>query len=320
MDRPLKRTLFICAGLSLLAASACGGPIKFPGFTKDDTVEDQPMIDETITDPVADPVSEDADPTPPTDTPPPLPEPEPDPVFSYLPAGSLIPGSGVGSQDSTVYAPDILFPVEEAPAYLQSMVWRLGGGILGGDQCDPSNYEYPWQDNFCEKRTSNFNTPTCPNSRVHLGQDIRVGSPEDCNTLRATDAAERKLHRVIAVEDGVISSIGRYTVTLRSGPRIYRYMHLNMAALEVEAGELVEAGDPIGFVSNDFGGTPTTFHLHFEIRQNLPGTAWAFVPPYRSLVAAYERREEGPGEELEPNVQAASSSAILPPPDFEIIE
>lgn len=303
----------------ILVTAACGGPIKFPGFTKSEDADT--VVAETGSEDADIPsIVEETEPATPTNNPASEEPIQVEPTFSYLSAGQLIPGSGTGTTDETVYAPDILFPVEEAPAYLQSMVWKLGGGILGGDQCDPSNYQYPWQDNFCEKRTSDFSTPTCPTARVHLGQDIRVGSPEDCNELRSTDSEERKLHRVIAVEDGVISSIGRYTVTLRSGPRIYRYMHLNMAALEVEAGDLVSAGDSIGFVSNDFGGTPTTFHLHFEIRQNLPGTAWAFVPPYRSLVAAYERREAGPGEEVEPAVQAAFSDAILPPADFVITE
>lgn len=314
------------AVILVFALASCDVPVSFPGISNSepDTIdtEDGVTTGEPIVTGETDVPAPDTDPDTDVETEPEisLPEPPPEPTFSFMPPGDLIPGSGAGSTDELVYSPDMLFPVETDAAYLQSMVWNLGGGIKGGDQCDPSNYAYPWRDNFCESRTSNFNTPTCPNSRVHLGQDIRVGTPGDCNTLRGTASDARNLHRVIAVEDGVISSIGTYTVTLRAGPRMYRYMHLNMDALEVSAGDLVEAGDLIGFVSNDFGGTPTTFHLHFEIRQNLPGTAWAFVPPYRSLVAAYERREGGPGEEIEPNVQTASSDILVPPPGFEIVE
>lgn len=352
MARSIKPLLLGLAGACLFALPACDA-VNFPGFSKSPSERAEERA--KVTDPVdtsvppadtTDPVTQDPEPpaTQPdtdtdndTDTTPvepdtseeteaPAPsqedivEPPPEPTFSFMSPGDLIPGSGTGSADEQVYSPDMLFPVETAPAFLQSMVWNLGGGVKGGDQCAVSNYAYPWRDNFCEKRTSDFNTPTCPQSRVHLGQDIRVGTPADCETLRRTDAADRKLHRVIAVEDGVISSIGRYTVTLRSGPRMYRYMHLNMGALDVEAGDLVAAGDPIGYVSNDFGGTPTTFHLHFEIRQNLPGTAWAFVPPYRSLVAAYARREGGPGEEVEPPVLPASADVLIPPTDFIITE
>ncbi len=244
----------------------------------------------------------------------------PEPVFSYFPPGRLLPGSGTGAFEQIVHAPDMVFPIRSAPAYLQSQVWSFGGGVAGGDQCDSRNYSYPWRDNFCETRTAERSTPFCPLSRVHLGQDIRVGTPEDCRQLRATDAAGRTLHEVVAVEDGVIYDIATYTVKLRSGGRIYRYMHLNMAELQVQEGDAVEAGDIIGYVSNDFGGTPTTFHLHFEIIQNTEAHGWEHVPPFLSLVEAYERRENGFGDEL-PVEAASASSRILPVPDgLEIIE
>ena len=212
------------------------------------------------------------------------------------------------------------FRIRSAPAYLQSQVWNFGGGVAGGDQCDSRNFAYPWRDNFCEMRTADRGTPFCPLNRVHQGQDIRVGTPEDCRQLRATDAPGRTLHEVVAVEDGIIYDIGTYTVKLRSGGRIYRYMHLNMSELQVTEGDSVEEGDVLGFVSNDFGGTPTTFHLHFEIIQNTEAYGWEHVPPYLSLVEAYERREAGPGERL-PTEAATASARILPIPEgLEIIE
>ena len=65
---------------------------------------------------------------------------------------------------------------------------------------------------------------------------------------------------MIAVEDGIISNVGSYSINLRasSGGRIYRYLHLNMAKLKVKMGQSVKRGDVVGYVSNDFGGTPTT--------------------------------------------------------------
>ena len=116
---------------------------------------------------------------------------------------------------------------------------------------------------------------------------------------------------MIAVEDGIISSISTYNVKLRGAGSIYNYMHLNMARLAVTAGQSVKAGDLIGYVSNDFGGTPTTIHLHFEIMQNTGGEVWSHVPPYLSLVAAYERRQNGPGEMLEPQVGVASAEPVF---------
>ena len=247
------------------------------------------------------------------------PEPEPDPIvppaFSYHAPGNLLPGSGTGSPDRTVFAPDMVFPILNAPAYPQSMVWKFGGGIGGGDECDARNYAYPWQDNFCEKRTRDNGTPSCPVARVHLGQDIRVGDAAGCNAMRREyrdNARGIARYRVVAAEDGIISNIGSYTVSLRSGPRIYRYLHMNMRALQVSLGDTVSAGQHLGYVSKDFGGTPTTFHLHFEIKVNTPDGGWEYVPPYTSLVESYARREQGPGEEIPRSVGVASAGPPIP--------
>jgi len=244
---------------------------------------------------------------------------QPEPAFSYYGPGNLLPGSGSGAPGQVVHAPDIVFPVRTAPSYLQSMVWNFGGGVKGGDQCDPRNYDYPWRDNFCETRTSARNTPFCPADRIHQGQDIRVGTPEECLILRNTPPEERVLHEVVAVEDGVVYDIATYTVKLRAGGRIYRYMHLNMDALQVSEGDTVRAGDVLGYVSNDFGGSATTFHLHFEIIQNTADHGWVHVPPYLSLVAAYERREQAPGEQKRAPVATAGTVPEIPE-GLEIIE
>ncbi len=278
-------------------------PEPFPMPAPDETEPDPTPVEDT-----------DPAPAPPPSEPEPEPEPAPPPAptFSYFAPGALLAGSGTGAPDRTVFAPDMVFPIKSAPAYPQSQVWNFGGGIGGGDECDARNYSYPWRDNFCETRSSNFNTTYCPVSRVHLGQDIRVGTPQGCEQLRRTPAAERKLYEVVAAEDGLISNIGRYTVNVRAGSRIYRYLHLNMQALEVELGDMVSAGQTIGYVSKDFGGTPTTFHLHFEIKQVTADGGWEFVPPYSSLVTSYERREGGPGEEVEQSVAVASTPRPIP--------
>ena len=257
-----------------------------------------------------------------TDVTPPEPPATVEPAFSYFAPGSLLPGTGSGSEDNMIFAPDMVFPIKSAPAYLQSMVFTFGGGMVGGDQCDERNFEYPWRDNFCETRTSNRNSVYCPKSKIHQGQDIRVGTPESCQSERSKSAADRTANEVVAVEDGVISNVGSYSVNLRSGGRIYKYLHLNMAKLSVKIGDTVSAGDTIGYVSNDFGGTPTVLHLHFEITQNNGNGGWDYVPPYTSLVAAYERRENGPGEEIDEGevATAATTPAFVIPPDAVIIE
>ena len=297
-----------------------------PGTPTDGTTPQPDPVDateETTTPPVDVPVDETpVEPEPETPVVVPDPEPEPvAPVFSYYQPGALLAGSGGGFPDQIVHAPNMIFPIKSAPTVLQSQVFAFGGGVAGGDQCDARNFAAPWRDNFCETRSANRTTPFCPVAKIHQGQDIRVGTAADCKTLRSQTADARGLHEVVAVEDGIISSISTYTVKLRAEGSIYNYMHLNMKRLAVTAGQSVKAGDLIGYVSNDFGGTPTTIHLHFEIIQNTADHGWVHVPPYLSLVSAYERRENGPGEQLEPDIGIASTQDVFVIPEgYEIIE
>ena len=202
-----------------------------PAVDEDDAT-DTPTVPEN--DPIEDPVAptDNEDDTPPVETPvPALPEPEPEPEplpikFQYFAPGSLTPGSGIGTPDETVYAPEIIFPIKDAAAFPQSQVWRFGGGIGGGDQCDARNFEVPWQDNFCEQRSRTRNTPLCPTNKVHQGQDIRIGTPEGCNQLRRANAADRTLYEAVAVEDGIIQYIGGYYIQLK-GTEFWQYLQLH---------------------------------------------------------------------------------------------
>ena len=265
-----------------------------------------------------------------TPAPPPVEDAPPvEPAFSYHAPGDLTPGSGQGSPDETVYAPDMVFPIKEARAFPQSMVFQPGGfryaGDLPGDECIPENYEYPWRDNFCERgRPASFKSASCPaGSGVHLGQDIRVGDARTCNAQRQqyrTNTQAITNYKVVAAEDGVISNISSYTVSLRAGPRTYRYLHMNMRALQVSIGDTVSAGQHIGYVSKDFGGTPTTFHLHFVLKVNTDEGS-VFVPPYTSLVESYARREGAPGRRIERHVNIASDTSNYDPKEvFEFVE
>ena len=151
-----------------------------------------------------------------------------------------------------------------------------------GGQTDRMNYSYPWYDNYCETRGRKM--PLCPTGHGHQGQDIR-----------AKDATPG-VHMAVAVEDGIIAHIGTYSVTLQTKQgTLFRYLHLRMgpSILKVERGDRVKQGAPIGMVSNDFGGTPTTVHLHFDVKDTirLPDgkVVTGFIPPYTSLVASYQR-------------------------------
>ncbi len=229
-------------------------------------------------------------------------------VFTYYPPGDLVEGSGDGYRLDTVFAEDIAFPVTGAPAFLNSQLWSPGGGMSTGDQCDPVNFAYPWRDNFCETRATGSSLPWCPSGRGHPGADIRVGTVEDCRQIRRLPTTLRSLHKVVAVADGKITAVGSYSLTLEAGQFKYRYLHLNMADLSVKAGDAVKKGQPIGFVSNEFGPNATTIHLHFEILKKFGGE-WAPVPPYLSLVKAYERDRGLRARQLE----AETAPAPAPP-------
>lgn len=206
--------------------------------------------------------------------------------FSYYPAGQLMPKrSGQGrAGDNYIYAPGIRFPLESAPAYINSQVYGVGG-YLGekGSLCDKRNYSYPWRDNYCEKR--GWSMPLCRGGKGHQGVDIR------------SSTCEKRKYYAVAVEDGVITSIGKYTVKLRGvSGRTYRYLHLDSNTLMVKRGQKIARGRRIGLVSDNMGSTKTSIHLHFDIRETIKvgnRSKSVFVPPYSSLVDAYKRLLQG---------------------------
>ena len=194
--------------------------------------------------------------------------------FSFDPPGALVAGSGEGATDTTIYAPGMLFPIADGPAYANSQVYGHGGYLgPGGGQCDAENYSYPWQDNYCETRS--WNMPLCPSGNGHQGQDIR---PATC---------EKDIHPAVAAADGTITNIGSYSVYLTADDGT-RYDYLHMSNVAVSSGQEVTRGQVLGMVSNKFGGTATTIHLHFNIRQFVEGIGSVYVPTYPSLVASYQ--------------------------------
>lgn len=193
--------------------------------------------------------------------------------FSYRDPGDLAAGSGRGRVDFAVYAPNIRFPIEAAPAYANSQVWGRGGSHgSGGSQCDVQNFAYPWHDNYCETR--DWEMPLCPAGEGHQGQDIRAAS------------CMAGVHWAVAVTDGRITSIGSYTVYLTAADGT-RYDYLHMSDVTVQVGDRVTRGQRLGKVSNKFGDSSTTVHLHFNILQNVDGVGMVFVPPYVSLIESY---------------------------------
>ncbi|HEY8074711.1 MAG TPA: M23 family metallopeptidase [Labilithrix sp.] len=195
--------------------------------------------------------------------------------FAYDPPGQLVDGSGKGRVDTNVYAPGIRYPMESGPAYANSQVWGHGGtsGPTNSDQCDAENFQYPWHDNYCETR--DYSMPLCPAGTGHQGQDNRAA---DC---------KKDVHTTVAVVDGTITSIGSYSVYLTRDDGV-RFDYLHMSNLLVNVGDKVKQGQAIGKVSNHFGTSTTTVHLHFNIFENVKGVGSVYVPPYTSLIEAYQ--------------------------------
>lgn len=194
--------------------------------------------------------------------------------FSYEPAGTLVAGSGEGRVDDTVFAPGIRFPIESGPAFANSQVWGVGGSSgPSGSQCDEPNFSYPWHDTYCETRS--WDMPLCPSGTGHQGQDVRAST------------CEKGVHPVVAVADGTITNVGSYSVYLTTEDGT-RFDYLHMSDLTIKVGDKVTRGQRIGMVSNQFGGSATTVHLHFNIRQNVENVGQVYVPPYPSLIKAYK--------------------------------
>lgn len=196
--------------------------------------------------------------------------------FTHRPPGELVPGAGQGRLDTTNHAPGIRFPIEVAPAFANSQVWNPGGQHGGsGSQCSASNYSYPWRDNYCETRA--WPISLCPTGHGHQGQDIRAST------------CVKDTHWAVAAIDGKVTNVGSFSLYIMSPDGNTRFDYLHMSNIAVAVGETVRAGTRLGKVSNTFNGTPTTIHLHFNIRQNLTGVGWTFVPPYIALIDAYQR-------------------------------
>lgn len=194
--------------------------------------------------------------------------------FEYDPPGVLVPGSGDGRVDETVYAPGMRFPIEQGPAFANSQVWGVGGSEgPGGSQCDAANFSYPWHDNYCETRS--WDMPMCPAGIGHQGQDIRPATCDD------------GVHWTVAADAGTVTNIGSYSiyVTRDDGTR-FDYLHGTSEIVGV--GQVLEREERINRVSNEFGGTPTTIHLHFNIHQDVAGFGSVYAPTYMSLVTAYQ--------------------------------
>src|ERR1043166_4197900 len=129
----------------------------------------------------------------------------------------------------------------------------------------------PWIDTYCEKR--DWDMPLCPTGKGHQGNDIR--GPRAPRPPGQPDKNCIDDHwNVVAVEDGVITRVSSYPIVYMKGDSgtLYRYMHVNPNSIQVQANQRVTAGTPLAKISNFMEGqaNQTSFHVHFDARQNVP--------------------------------------------------
>ena len=222
------------------------------------------------------------------------------PNFTYHAPGNLLAGTGFrghsGRADETVYS-QIRFPLEDAPAYVNSQMFQSRN--RSPDPTVSANYAYPWRDNFCERR--GFPVGQCPAGIGHQGQDIR---PARCTPSPGSERCSPR--DVVAVRGGLIlrapNQEAAYLFVNSAVEHIrFRYLHMSPRKMDEDnllSGRRVYEGEVIGQVSNfNKRANGTSYHLHFDV-QVPTKDGWVFVNPYMTLVAAYERLIGGRGVEL----------------------
>lgn len=328
--------------VSVLALVACTGtntsettPIDSNEVTESEDV----VVDDTVTEDEDDTVEDDADDTDETDPVDDIDDDlEPLPIsltcgpfesystteFSCLPVGEIRPVLNEpprsGALFTNVWYPNMRFPLQNGPAYLNSQVHGykdpeeyntnqlarsglpMGLPDNGYHQCDSRNYSFPWEDNFCEKRSDR--TRICPSGSGHRGVDIRSAN---CGAMPNAPAAIK----VVSASDGYIIEIHtHYTKAISTdGEMRFYYMHMEPGSRTFDEMDLFAApngriqisrGQILGDVGRQaYSGPTTTYHLHFEmetvVARQSDGVPYGYthLPPYMTLVDSYERLLNG---------------------------
>jgi murein DD-endopeptidase MepM/ murein hydrolase activator NlpD len=111
--------------------------------------------------------------------------------------------------------------------------------------------------------------------RTHEGLDIVV--PKGAPIVSPTEA--------VVLSAGTGSSSGNTVSTANPGGETFVYMHLDSIA-EIKSGNILEAGDLIGFAGNTGNAAGGAAHLHFEIRNN------GATDPYPRLLSDFNFKEK----------------------------
>jgi len=123
--------------------------------------------------------------------------------------------------------------------------------------------------------TPDFGAPRGGGTRSHEGQDMvaPLGTP----IVTPTEA--------VVTSVGTGDSAGKFVYTANPGGESFRYMHLDDIA-NIEAGDVLKAGDFIGTVGDTGNAKGAGAHLHFEVRD---GEA---LDPYPRITKEYTLKEK----------------------------
>ena len=125
--------------------------------------------------------------------------------------------------------------------------------------------------------TDSWGDPRENGLRAHHGTDIMA--PFGTPVVAAAPGTVEKLHQ---------SAAGGITAYVRSPDRqwSYYYAHLGGYAPDLREGQVLRAGDPIGYVGDTGNAGAGNYHLHFGLSLMSPRDAWSQgrpVDPYPSL-------------------------------------
>jgi murein DD-endopeptidase MepM/ murein hydrolase activator NlpD len=122
-----------------------------------------------------------------------------------------------------------------------------------------------------------FGAPRGGGTRKHQGQDIFA--PYRTPIVSPTEAVVTRI--------GNGESAGIYVYTANPGGEVFAYMHLDEVAPNLKRGDVLKAGDLIGFMGDTGNAKGTPYHLHFEIRDGRRA-----VDPYPRLTGSFTPEEQ----------------------------